>query len=127
MNAVTTVEHSFTPFIGQHQPITAAVVLASSGAEQLLQAGTVLGTVSASGKLVVLNPAGNDGSETASHVLAEDCTVPAASDALSTAYTHCEALERGLRWPAGITEPQKKAAIEALRAAGIFVTRNQPA
>jgi hypothetical protein len=127
MNGVTTYEKTFVPFLGAHPPLMESVTIASSGTARDLMAGTVLAVVTASGKLKEFAPGASDGSQTPTHILAEDCSVPASSDLVAVAYTHCEALDRGLVWPQGITAPQKAAAIAALRDAGIFVTLNQPA
>lgn len=126
-SGITTQERSFTPFLGQHQPVQEVVTLASTGAESTLYAGTVLAVVTASGKLKQLAPGASDGTQTPTHILAEDVTVPAAGDAIASAYVHAQVLDKGLVWPVGITAPQKAAAIATLRDAGIFVTASQPA
>jgi len=125
--AVTTEEYAFIPFLGEHPPVLEVITLASTGAQVDIPAGTVLATVTASGKLVKLAPGASDGSQTPTHILAEDTTVPAAGDAVSRGYVHGTVLDRGLTWPGGITAPQKAAAIAALRDAGIYVTLKQPA
>lgn len=127
MNGVTPYEKAFVPFLGAHPPLMESVTIASSGTARDLLAGTVLAIVTASGKLKELTPGATDGSQTPTHILAEDCSVPAAGDAIVAGYTHCEALDRGLVWPSGISATQKATAIAALRDAGIFVTLNQPA
>lgn len=125
--AVTTEEYAFIPFLGAHPPVLDVITLASTGTLADLPAGTVLSTVTASGKLVKLAPGASDGSQTPTHILAEDTTVPAAGDAVSRGYVHGTVLDRGLTWPGGISANQKAAAIAALRDAGIYVTLKQPA
>lgn len=125
--AVTTEEYAFIPFLGAHPPVLDSITLASTGTLADLAAGTVLATVTASGKQVKLAPGASDGSQTPTHILAEDTTVPAAGDAVSRGYVHGTVLDGGLTWPGGISAGQKAAAIAALRDAGIYVTLKQPA
>lgn len=90
----------------------------ASGQNLLL--GTVLGRVTVGGELVELDPAAADGSETAIGVLLEP--VDASTAALSGVF-----LARGpavvhdgaLVFDAGVTAPQRAAAIAQLRALGI--------
>lgn len=79
---------------------------------------TVLGEVTASGKLTQLNPAANDGSEVAVAVLYRDCD--AAGGDVECTVNDGQTIYRGqhLVWPAGITEAQKTAAIKQLAARG---------
>lgn len=92
-------------------------VLAGSGAERALEVGTVLGQITASSKVVALDPAGDDGSQTAYGVLVTNTTAPDGADADGVAITSLAALRSaGLIWPAGITANQKAAALAALKA-----------
>lgn len=108
-------------FVGPHPPVMKLHTLASTGVEKDLVAGTVLGKVTATKKLMPLAPAANDGSESAAVILVEDTTVPAAGDILSNVYVHGDYRSKGLVWPDGITAEQKQAAVEQLDALGIFV------
>ena len=92
------------------------VTIASGQNLALLQ---VVGKITASGKFAVLNPAATDGTENAAGFLM------AAVDA-SAADREGVIIERdalvamdNLVWPAGITAPQKEAAIAELEALGI--------
>ena len=85
----------------------------------IVQPGTVLGRVTATGKYVPVNPAGADGSESASAILfhgvdATDADVPCTVTARSA-----EVQAAVLIFPDGTTDPQKTAAIAQLGALGI--------
>lgn len=88
---------------------------------QDLEAGTVLGKVTASGKLVQLAPAASDGSQNACGILYD--SVNAADGDLPSLYLARLAVVNGAEivWPAGITAPQKAAAIAALHALNVIV------
>lgn len=95
------------------------VVTIASG--EVLEPGTVLGTVTASGKSVQLNPAAADGSEAAAAILYEGVDASAA-DATRTAVVRDAEVNGGeIVWPAGITDPDKATAIGQLAALGILV------
>jgi len=88
---------------------------------QNLQAGTVLGIITASGKATILAPAASDGSQNAAGVLygAVDATgadVPGAIIARDA-----EVIAAELTWPGGISGPQKVTATTALAALGIIL------
>lgn len=108
-------------FVGDHHPVMRSVTLASTGAETTLEAGTVLGRVTADGKYKALTPAADDGTETARVILVEDVTVPASGDAKTTAYCHGVFLGGGLIWPEGVTAAQKAAAVDQLADVAIIV------
>lgn len=89
---------------------------------QNLRLGTVVGRVSATGKLKALNPDARDGTEIAAGVLGSDidATLADRKDALLIA-RHAIVARVALLWPAAIT-PEKKATAEAqLAALGILV------
>ena len=89
---------------------------------QNLRLGTVVGRVSATGKLKALNPDARDGTEIAAGVLGSDidATLADRKDALLIA-RHAIVARVALLWPAAIT-PEKKATAEAqLGALGILV------
>lgn len=96
-----------------------AVVVAAG---QNLGIGTVLGKKTSDGKLHALAPAASDGTETAIGVLATDtdATLIDREDAVLVA-RHAIVARNGLIWPAGITAPQKAAAVAQLAALGILV------
>jgi hypothetical protein len=79
---------------------------------------TVLGEITATGKLTQLAPAAADGSEVAVAVLYNDCDASLA-DKIATVNDGMTIYKsQYLVWPAGITDPQKATAIKQLRAAG---------
>lgn len=85
------------------------------------QAGTVLGKVTASGKYVPVAPAAADGSETAAAILYGHADATSADQACVVVARQAEVKADGLIWPAGITTPQKTAAIGELDAVAILL------
>jgi hypothetical protein len=86
-----------------------------------LDAGTVLGRITASGNYVILAPAASDGSQTAAGVLFQDVNATAAAQRGVAIVRHAEVRTGALAWPVGITAPQRTAAISQLAALGILV------
>lgn len=88
---------------------------------QNLITGTVIGVITASGKVTQLAPAANDGSESAAGVLLLDTDAADADKGGVIIARHAICSDKGLTWPGGITAPQKTAAIAQLKALGILV------
>ena len=88
---------------------------------QLLYPGTVLGKITASGKVTQLDPDASDGSEDACGVLYY--RVNARSNDQPTIMTcrQCEVASLALIWPDGISDNQKAAAIAQLTTLGVVV------
>ena len=87
---------------------------------QNLQAGAVLGKVTASGKYKALAPAAVDGSEAAAGIL-YDAVDASAADAEGVAVVRlAEVNAAELVWPAGITAGQKTTALGQLAALTII-------
>lgn len=86
-----------------------------------LDAGTVLGKLTASGKYVVLAPAAADGSEDASGILWARADASTADAAIVVIARDAEVKADALIWPAGITTEQKATAITQLNALGIVL------
>lgn len=103
-------------FLGDHPPITVGGILGSGNHVS----GTVLGTVTANGKHVLLAPGADDGSQVASVVLLGDLDAGESGEP-GVFVVHGEVMERYLTWPDGITESQKATAKKELNAAGIYV------
>ncbi len=81
---------------------------------QNLEAGAVLGKVTASGKYVGLAPGASDGSEVAKAVLLYDADA-SAGDAKATAIVRlAEVTADLLAWPSGITQAQIDTALGQL-------------
>lgn len=97
-------------FLKDHPPVTERVLIASSGEDRTLLAGTVLGVDA--GK----HDAWTDGKE-ASCVLAEDVDVPAAGDAYALAYVHAALIAPELTWADGVSATDQKTALAAQREA----------
>lgn len=88
---------------------------------QNLKSGTVVGILTASGKVTQLNPAGTDGSEVAAGVLLGDVDASAGDRPGVIIARHALCSDKGLVWPAGITGAQKNTALGQLKALGILV------
>jgi hypothetical protein len=87
---------------------------------QNLQAGAVLGKVTASGKYKALEPAAADGSQSAAGIL-YDAVDASAADAEGVAVVRlAEVNAAELVWPAGITAGQKTTALGQLAALTII-------
>ena len=86
-----------------------------------LVTGTVIGVITASGKVTQLAPAANDGSENAAGVLLLPVDASAGDKAGVIIARHAICSDKGLTWPASITAPQKAAAISQLKTLGILV------
>lgn len=89
-------------------PITAA-----------MQAGTVLGKVTASGKYAIHDPAAIDGTEFAAAVLYRFAGISTADQSVVVVRRHAIAVASELAWIAGATAPQKAAALAALELRGV--------
>ena len=98
-------------------------VLAGSGSDRELKLGTVLGRITASGKVVELALSGSDGSQTVYGVLLANATAPVGSDVTSVALVRGPAIvsDLGLIYPAGATTIQKATINTALAVLGIVV------
>lgn len=90
-------------------------------AGQNLKTGTVVGKITASGKMTQLAPGATDGSENAAGVLLADVDASAADAPGVIIARHAVCADKGLVWPAGITGPQKTAAIAQLKQLGILI------
>jgi hypothetical protein len=88
---------------------------------QNLATGTVIGIITASGKVTQLAPAANDGSQNAAGVLLLDVDASAADKGGVIIARHAICSDKKLAWPAGITTPQKTTAIGQLKTLGILV------
>lgn len=110
--------HAGAYIIGEVEFLARSLAIIAVGA--IIEPGTVLAQVTASKKLVPLNPAGADGSQTAhainhDHVDASDNDVPAVVTSRLTAINTAELL-----WPAGITDVQKAGALAQLETKNII-------
>ncbi len=94
------------------------------GAGQSLPLGTVVGLVTATGKLKQIDPSATDGSQYAAGVLmqAVDATLIDREDGLMLA-RHAIVADHALAWPAAITAAEKLAAIAQLKSLGVLVRK----
>jgi hypothetical protein len=88
---------------------------------QNLKTGTVVGIITASGKVTQLAPSANDGSQNAAGVLVADVDASAADAPAVIIARHAVCSDKALVWPSGITSAQKTAAIAQLKQLGILV------
>ncbi|KTQ95015.1 hypothetical protein NS226_13875 [Aureimonas ureilytica] len=93
-----------------------AVVASGSGK---LRAGTVLGRVTATGKLKPFAPAASDGTQTAVAILWEGCDASAGDVRRTITARAAEVHANVLIFAAGTTDAQKTAAMASLAALGI--------
>lgn len=103
-------------------------VVVREAAATTYKLGEVLGKVTATGKYVRLAPAAADGSQIFAGVFIgsdepfdpDNLVVPAATDKTAVVLYRGRAglFKQMLRWPAGITQPQKDAAYVQMDAAG---------
>jgi hypothetical protein len=91
-------------------------------AGQVLALGAVVGVITASSKVKVVDPSATDGSEVAAGVLiqAVDANLADRDDGLIVA-RHAIVADHALVWPTGITVAEKKSAIAQLKALGVLV------
>ncbi|MES1927535.1 head decoration protein [Salinisphaera sp. T31B1] len=86
---------------------------------ETLEAGTVLGVSTTTGKYAGLNPDSTAGYEDATAVLYDNCDATAGDIKAVIVARDAEVKRDALVWPDGIEEADKTAALEALAAKGI--------
>jgi len=91
-------------------------------AGQTLPLGTVLGQITATGKVKQIDPSATDGSQYSNGVLMQDADAAIAdrNDGLMVA-RHAIVSDHALHWPTGITTAEQQAAIQQLKALGVLV------
>lgn len=91
-------------------------------AGQNLPLGTVLGTVTASGKYKQIDPSAEDGTQVAAGVLLQGCDATLADrDNGLVVARHAIVSDHALHWPEAITAAEKASAIAQLKALGVLV------
>lgn len=105
------------PNLYSRDPVTVA-------AGQVLALGAVVGVITASSKVKVVDPSASDGSEVAAGVLIQpvDANLADRDDGLIVA-RHAIVADHALVWPTGITVAEKKSASAQLKALGILVRK----
>lgn len=104
----------------EHATYSRDLVTIASGAG-VLEIGTVLGKITASGKYEVHADGANDGTETAVAVLVEKVDATSADKPAVVVSRFAEVSRLGLKWDASVnTEAKKNAAIAELAAVGII-------
>ncbi len=88
---------------------------------QDLATGTVVGIITASGKVTQLAPAASDGSENTAGLLLLPVDASLADKGGVIIARHAICSDMKLIWPVGITAPQKTTAIGQLKTLGILV------
>lgn len=94
-------------------------VVVASGAN--LEPGTVVGKITASGKVAALSPSASDGAETAYGVLMYPAKATSDDARVVAIVRVAEVNGNLLVWPEGITDNQKAAAVADLEARGIVL------
>jgi len=113
-NTATEGTRAFEVILSEGESISLDKVTLISG--QNLKAGTVMGVISASGKYTLHNNAASDGSEVAAAVLLVD-TDASSGDTAALALTRLAEVKSDLLvFKAGISAPNKAAALAALAA-----------
>ena len=89
---------------------------------QNLPLGTVVGIVTATGKVKQFDPSAEDGTQVAAGVLIQPCDASTAdrTDGLVVA-RHAIVSDHALQWPEAITAAEKASAIAQLKALGVLV------
>ncbi|MBV6795029.1 head decoration protein [Xanthomonas euvesicatoria] len=89
---------------------------------QNLPLGTVVGVVTATGKVTQIDPSSTDGTQVAAGVLLQACdaTLADRDDGLIVA-RHAIVADHALAWPEAITNAEKLTAIAQLKALGVLV------
>ncbi|OJU85939.1 MAG: hypothetical protein BGO06_00660 [Shinella sp. 65-6] len=82
--------------------------------------GTVLGKASASGKFEPLAPGASDGTQIAAAVILQYADATDADQTVVNLKRRAQVVLQELVWPAGITDAQKKSALDQLAALGII-------
>ena len=91
-------------------------------AGQNLPLGTVLGTITASGKYKQIDPSAEDGTQVAAGMLLQACDATLADrDGGLIVGRHSIVAHHALAWPDAITNAEKLAAIAQLKALGVLV------
>ena len=111
----TIATHERRTFLKDHPPVMQRMLLHSTGAEQDLIAGTVLGEKD--GKCGEFA----SGAE-ALGILVEDTTIPADGDVYALVYVHASVITAELTWGTGVTATEQKNALAALRGRGIYAS-----
>jgi hypothetical protein len=97
------------------------VVTLESG--QNLKIGTVLGQITASGKMTALAPGAETGQAAAVGILLQDTDASAADQETIMLARHSTVVDSNVIWPAGIQAAAKNAAITQLKTLGILIRK----
>lgn len=90
-------------------------------AGQNLGIGTVVGKNTDDGKLYALNPSASDGTQNAFGVLIQDVDATLIDKTGIVIARHAVLADKAIVWPAGITAPQKAAAIAQMEVKGVLI------
>lgn len=102
-------------FLGDHPPVLARMIMASTGNEATYLAGSVLGR-DESGKLGLWTASSSE----VAGILAGDVTVPATGGASVDVYIHANVVAEELLFADGVSADDEKAALVSLRLKGIY-------
>lgn len=102
-------------FLNDHPPVLTRMILSGGEEETTFPGGTVLGR-NVEGTL----GAWTKESASVAGVLAGDVTVPASGEVLADVYIHASVVMEELIFADGVSAEDKKTAIAALRAVGVY-------
>lgn len=85
-----------------------------------VKVGAVLGKVAASGKFKPLAPGASDGTQIAAAIILQYSDATDADQSVVNLKRRAQVVLQELVWPSGITDPQKKTALDQLAALGII-------
>ena len=103
-------------FLKDHPPVMERKLIASSGTEFTILAGTVLGLKNDK------HEPWKATSDSVSCILAEDVTVPASGDVYGLAYVHAAVIGPELIWADGVSATDQTTALAKLRAIGLYAS-----
>ncbi|WP_430439715.1 head decoration protein [Shinella sp.] len=86
----------------------------------IVKIGTVLGKITASGKFKPLAPEASDGTQVAAAVILQYADATIADQHVVNLKRRAQVVLQELVWPAGITDAQKKGALDQLAELGII-------
>lgn len=86
----------------------------------IVKIGTVLAKVTASGKFKPLAPGASDGTQIAAAIILQASDATSADQTVVNLKRRAQVVLQELVWPVGITDPQKKTALDQLAALGII-------
>jgi len=124
MTTINTMNPTAGQFVKYEAPQNYSREDVTVNAGQNLTAGTVVGRITATGRITAFNPGASDGSQNAIGVLVNAVNATAANTPGVIIARHAIVVDSpNLVWAVTATDPQRATAIAALRALGILARR----